>query len=207
MGFAAQATYWSAVDLHKAVMTSICEALTRPLRGAHPVETPALAAKADLLVAGVAVDEYSRVMVENDASKVCEASPWAADKEVAEVIRTAHVQASDSVAPKSLARDMAFGKLQSRILSAAEAVQAAKPHHDMQKGHRAQCTAVHKSPTELAQNAQWRMATALRLGATRDAGPRSTCALRKGNDGDMCEQSLVTHPVHPFLLHIRRSQK
>ena len=39
MGFAAQATYWSAVDLHKAVMTSICEALNRPQ------ETTALAAK------------------------------------------------------------------------------------------------------------------------------------------------------------------
>ena len=54
-------------------------------------------------------------------------------------------------------------------------------------------TAMHKSPTELAQNAEWRMATALRLGATPDAGPRSTCALRKGNDGDMREQSLAAH--------------
>ena len=44
-------------------------------------------------------------------------------------------------------------------------------------------TAKHKSPTELAQIAQWRMATALRLDATPDAGPRYTCALRKGNDG------------------------
>ena len=57
---------------------------------------------------------------------------------------------------------------------------------------------MHKSPTELPQNAQWRMATALRLGATPDAGPRSTCALKKRNDGDMCEQSLATHPSHPF---------
>ena len=55
-------------------------------------------------------------------------------------------------------------------------------------------TAMHKSPTELAQNAQWIVATALRLGAMSDAGPRSTCAERKGNDGDKCEQSLVTHP-------------
>ena len=31
-GFAAQATYWSAVDLHKAAMTSMCEALNRPIR-------------------------------------------------------------------------------------------------------------------------------------------------------------------------------
>ena len=36
MGFAAQATYWSAVDLRKAVMTTVCEALGRPLQGAHP---------------------------------------------------------------------------------------------------------------------------------------------------------------------------
>ena len=57
---------------------------------------------------------------------------------------------------------------------------------------------MHKSPTELPQNAQWRMATALRLGATPAAGPRSTCALRKGNDGDTCEHSLATHPFHPF---------
>ena len=57
-------------------------------------------------------------------------------------------------------------------------------------------TAMHKSTTEQAQNAHWRTATALRLGATPDAGPRSTCALCRGNDGDMCEQSLVTHPFH-----------
>ena len=55
---------------------------------------------------------------------------------------------------------------------------------------------MHKSPTELPQNARWRMATALRLGA--DAGPRSTCALRKGNDGDMCEQALAEHLFHRF---------
>ena len=46
----------------------------------------------------------------------------------------------------------------------------------------------------VSQSAQWRMATAVRLCATADAGPRSTCALRRGNDGDMCEQSLVKHP-------------
>ena len=46
------------------------------------------------------------------------------------------------------------------------------------------------------------VATALRLGATPDAGPRSTCALRKGNDGDMCEQSLA---VSLFLLQVWES--
>ena len=47
-------------------------------------------------------------------------------------------------------------------------------------------TAMQKFPTERVQNAQWRMATALRLGLAPDAGPRATCALRKGNDRDMC---------------------
>ena len=119
MGFAAQATYWSAVDLHKAVMPIICEALDRPLQVAHPEKTTAVAAKADLLMAGVAVDDDAIVMVENDASRVYEASPWTADKRAAEIVRPALVQAADRVPPKSLARDMAFAKLQSRILAAA----------------------------------------------------------------------------------------
>ena len=210
MGFAAQATYWSAVDLHKAVMPIICEALDRPLQGRHPEETTALAAKADLLPVGVAVDDYAKVMVEHEASLVYEASPWAVDKRAAEIIRPAPVQSADWVPPESLARDMAFAKLQSRILEAADAVQAAKLHGEVHPEQQAvmlsaggpgtgTCwTAMHKSPTELAQNTQWRMATALRLGATPDAGPRSTCALRKGNGGDMCEQSLAEHPFHPF---------
>ena len=86
-----------------------------------------------------------------------------------------------------------------RILSAAEAMQAGKLHHELHPEQQAvmlsargpgtgtNWTAMHKSPTEEVQNAQWRMATALRLGATPDAGPRSTCALRTGNDGGLCE--------------------
>ena len=101
MGFAAQATYWSAVDLHKAVMTNICEALNRPIREVHLEETAALAAKADLLMAGVAVDDYSRVMVENEASKVYEASPWAVDRRAAEIVRPALVQTAHRVQPKA----------------------------------------------------------------------------------------------------------
>ena len=69
-------------------------------------------------------------------------SPWAEDKRAAEIVRPAPVQAADSVPPKSLARDMAFAKLQWRILSAAEAVQAAKLHSEMPPritGHHAQC--------------------------------------------------------------------
>ena len=129
MGFAAQATFWSAVDFHEAVMTTICGALGRPLQGALLEEVTALDAMADLLMAGVAVD--AKVMVEHEASLVYEASPWAADKRAAEIVRPAPVQSADWVPPKSLARDMAFAKLQSRILSAAEAVQAAKLHADV----------------------------------------------------------------------------
>ena len=127
-----------------------------------------------------------------------------------EIVRLAPVQTDERVPPKSLARDMAFAKLQSRILSAAEAVQAAKLHAELSPEHQAimlsaggpgtgtSWTAMHKSATELVQNAQWRMETALRLGATPDAGPRSVCALKQENDGHMCEQSLATHPFHPF---------
>ena len=116
-------------------------------------------------------------MIDNEASKVYEESPGAADKRAAEIVRPAPVQSTDNVPPKSLARDMVFAKLQSRILAAAEAVQAAKLHSAMSPAQQAimlsaglpgtgTCwTAMHKSPTELAQNAQWRMATALRLGA------------------------------------------
>ena len=69
--------------------------------------------------------------------------------------------AGGNVPPKSLARDVAFAKLQSRILAAVEAVQAAKLHSDMPPEQQAimlsaggpgTCwTAMHKSPTELAQ--------------------------------------------------------
>ena len=214
MGFAAQATYWSAVDLHKAVMSNICDALDRPPQGMHPEETTALAAKADLLATGVAVDEYAKVTIENEGSKMYEASPWAADKRVAEIVRQAPVQSAENVPPKSLARDMAFAMLQSRILPAAEAVQAAKPHHEMPPEHQAVTlgaggpgtgtgwTAMHKSAAELAQNAQWRMATALRLGATPDAGPRSTCAT-----SGTCASSLRRRIRSIFLLQARGSQK
>ena len=59
MGFTAQASYWSAVDLHRAVMPRICEALNRPIREPHPDVANALAAKVDLLLSGLAVDEHA----------------------------------------------------------------------------------------------------------------------------------------------------
>ena len=94
MGYAAQATYWSAVDLNKAVMSNICVALRRPLREPYPEEATVLAAKTDLLATRVADDEYTRVTIENEASKLYEASPWAADKLAAEIVRPAPVQAA-----------------------------------------------------------------------------------------------------------------
>ena len=59
-------------------------------------------------------------------------------------------------------------------------------------------TVMHKSPHRTGTECAMEDGTAFRLNATLGAGPRSTCALRKGNDGDMCEQSLAAHPSHPF---------
>ena len=114
-----------------AGMTNICEALNRPIREVHPEVATALAVKTDLLSSGVAVDEHARVTIENEASKLYEASPWTEDMRAAEIVGPAPVQTADRVPPESVARDMAFAKLQSRILSAAEAVQAVKVHCEM----------------------------------------------------------------------------
>ena len=140
-------------------------------------------------------------------------SPWAADKGAAEAcdrLRPAEERGS---------RRGIRTKLRSRILSAAEAVQAASAAPRVAPGaasDHARCRGpehwhdldsdAQVSPTEILRNAQWRMATALRLGATPGRVPRSTCALRKGNDGVMCEQSLAKHPFHSFLLLVWRSQ-
>ena len=145
-------------------------------------------------------------MVENDASKVYEASLSAADKRAAEIVRPALVQASDSVPPKSLARGMAFPKLQSRILSASEAVQDAKVHYDMPPEHHAQCRRTwfwhmwdgHAQITDRTgmRNGGWprRYGSVQRRMQAR--APRVLCA--KVNGGVLCGQSLVTHPFHPF---------
>ena len=59
-------------------------------------------------------------------------------------------------------------------------------------------TAMHRSPTDTLRNAQWRTATALRLGVPPDVGPGFTCALRKGNDGEVCGFSLRRDHYHPY---------
>ena len=92
------------------------------MREMHPEIAAALSAKTDLLLSRLAVDEHAKVTIENEAGKLYEASPWVADKRAAEIVRRALEQMADRVPPKSLTQDTAFFKLQSRILSAAEAV-------------------------------------------------------------------------------------
>ena len=70
LGFAAQATYWSAVELHMAIMPNMCCALHRQHSERHLEETLALAAKTASLTAGVAVDDHAGVQLECDARKV-----------------------------------------------------------------------------------------------------------------------------------------
>ena len=102
----------------------------------------------------------------------------------------ATVQSVDWVPPKSLARDMALscnrGSCPLRRRCRLRSYTAI-----CLQSNKLSCSV--RADQALAQNAQWRMAT-LRLGATPDAGPRSMCALRKGNDGEMCEQSMAEHP-------------
>ena len=169
-------------------MLGICGALRRPRSEEHPEETLALAAKAALLT-GVAVYGDAMVQFECDAQKIYEWSLWAGDKEAAKVIRPALAQATDHVPPRSVARDMAYAKLQLRILSAAEAVQAAQLHQEMPPEQQAVVlsaggqstgttwTNMHKSPTEILQNAPRRKTTAL-----PNARPRDLCALHKGSE-------------------------
>ena len=211
MGFAAQATLWSAVDLHKAVMTNVCEALNKPKREPHPEVATALAAKTDLLLSGVAVVSEKRLR-----TKPASCARRARGQRISELQRSfARLLCRRLTASRrraslgtwrspscnrgdcQLRRRCRLRSYTAKCLPEQQAVMlsAGGP------GSGTCWTAMHKSPTELAQKAQWRMATALRLGATPDAGPRSTRA------PDMCQQSLATHPFHSSLLQARESQK
>ena len=112
---------------------------------------------------------------------------------------------------RSVARETAYAKLLSRILSAAEAMQAAKLHQELSLEQQLSAggpdtgtswTAMHKFPRDILGNAQWRTAAALRLGVPPDAGPGFTCALREGNDGERCGFSLPH-----FLLQVWASKE
>ena len=207
-GFAAQATYWSAVDLHKTVMTTVCEALGRPVQGAHPEEVTALAAKADLLTAGVAVDDCAKVTVEHEATLVYEASPWAADKRAAEIVRPAPVQSADWVPPKSLARDMAFAKLQIEdpvSCGGGEGFEATQRHASRATGYHAQCGRtrhwhVLDCHAQITDRPGTECAVEDGNGAAtwRDARCRPAFHVCSAENGDTCEQSLAEHPFHPF---------
>ena len=71
---------------------------------------------------GTAVDRRARVQIECQAKKAQEASPWNENKDVGDVVRPAPVQTGDRVPLESVAAEVAFSKLQSRILSVAETV-------------------------------------------------------------------------------------
>ena len=88
-------------------------------------------AKSALLLSSVAVDKQSRVQIGSEAQKAYEASPWNEDKDVGDVVRPAPVQTGDRVPRKSVATDVAFSKLQSRILTVVEGVQAAELLHEI----------------------------------------------------------------------------
>ena len=77
LGFAAQATFWSVVDLNLAVMPRTCEALGRPFVGHHP--------DCELL-AVVAVDLKANVQMEHEARTVYDQRPWAQDKAYADAV-------------------------------------------------------------------------------------------------------------------------
>ena len=192
MGFVAQATYWSAVDLHKAVMTNICEALNRPIRELHPEIATALTAKTDLLLSEVGVGEHARVTIENEASKFYEASPWAADKRASEIVRPAPVQTADRVPPKSLALDMALRRYTVKCFQSRRPSCSVREDLALVRVGRP-CTN-HRRNCHRMRNGGWprRYGFVLRWTLARDL------ALTKGNDGDTCEQSLAVHAFHPF---------
>ena len=94
--------------------------------------------------------------------------------QAAEVIRPAPVQATDHVPPRSVARGMPRRKAALEDLvchRGGASCQQAVMLSACGQGTGTTWTAMHKSPTEILQNAQWRMGTALRLGLT--PGPRA----------------------------------
>ena len=146
------------------------------MRSTEQIDTraAALAAKTDLLSSGVAVDEHARVAIENEASNLYEASPWAEEKRAVEIVRLAPVLTADGGPAKKpstghgvrhAATEDPVGRFREMLPEQhAIVLSAGGP------GTGTCWTAMHKSPTELPQNAQRRMATALRLGATPDDG-------------------------------------
>ena len=108
-------------------------------------------------------------------------SPWAADKEVAEVIRPVLVQVVDTVLPKSPGSGHDIRKVTIEDLGCCGSGAGCKTEP------RARAASYHAQCRGPGIGTNW---TAMHK-------PDITCALRKGNDGDMCEQSLAKHPFHP----------
>ena len=158
LGFSAQSTYWSAIDLHTAVMPNVCGALNRPHSEKHPVESLAFTVPGRLLSS----------LLE---SLLTTTTPWCVQFECwnSRRCRLQNYTVRCLLSNRSSCSVRAGRALARSGLS---------------------CTSLRRRSC--------RVATALRLGWTPDAGPRATCALRKGNDGDMCEFSLAKHPHHAF---------
>ena len=125
--------------------------------------------------------------------------------QAAEVIRPAPVQATDHVPPRSVARDMHHAKLQSRILSVTEAVQAAQLHGEIPSEQQAiMLSACGQSTVDChAQVSDGHTAErasddghGFAAGLDARAAPRAPCA--EATTEDMCEHSLAKHPYHSF---------
>ena len=78
----------------------------------HPEDLTVIEARTAPLAAGVAVDFYARVQLEDEAATAYGLRPWVVDKQTADVIRLAPVQTGDCAPPNSTARDAACAKLQ-----------------------------------------------------------------------------------------------
>ena len=168
-------------------------------------------ARTELLVAGVAVDLKASVQLEKDASTTCTESPWAQDMTADMVVSQAPIQSEELVPPRSVARrqlSLSYYHALSRILSAAEAAQA-RVYWELDPeqqtillsagglASKSQCIVLHKFVTDILRTAQRRVAAALRIGMP-DVGPRATCALPKGAEGQFCDFSLRRDPYHPY---------
>ena len=128
-------------------------------------------------------------MIENEASKVYEESPWAAGKWAAEIVRPAPVQWADNVPSKSLARDMVFAKLQSRIWP--------QRRRYKQRSYTAQCLRHNRLSCLVRAHLALAHAQVTDRACTE-------CAMEDGHGAtarrkrQMCEESLAAHPFHPF---------
>ena len=192
-GFAAQATYSIAYDMHMAVLPKICEKLHHPLEEEHPEERANDATSA-LLLCGVAVDRQARVQIGFEAKEAYGASPWNEDKDVGDVVRL--LQSRRAIVSRPRVQRDGCGSsttihLPSRLSCSAQVKLERAPHGRP-------CTSLPRSSCRMPSGARpQRSASACRQ--MLDRAPR---APRKGHEHVrtvICEGSV------PPLLQVRRS--